>query len=368
MMTDRLITQEFWSGRRVLVTGHTGFKGSWLSLWLQELGAQVTGVGLEPNTNPSLFRLLRLDDVIFTNHYKDIRTPSALREIVDACQPEVVFHLAAQPLVHQSYIDPLFTWSTNVMGALNLLEALRDIRHPCACVMVTTDKVYENQEWDFGYRENDRLGGYDPYSASKAACELAVASWRNSFCGKDSTRQTPFLAITTARAGNVIGGGDWSKNRIMPDIVRALSEDRPIVARNPHSTRPWQHVLEPILGYLRLAEVISKPKIYDPSVYHSAFNFGPPIESCQTVKALIQECLSLWPGEWSSAETFEPKIHETSRLYLNTDKSRVLLDWQPRLSFSSTVAYTVGWYKLVSEGHDPYTCCKGDIERFSSER
>jgi CDP-glucose 4,6-dehydratase len=232
----------FWASRRVLVTGHTGFKGSWLALWLSELGAKVTGVGLEPDTEPNLFGQLELARRLERHHIADIREPQALAEIVEACQPEVVLHLAAQPLVLRSYADPLGTWATNVQGSLHLLEALKPLQHPCAVVMVTTDKVYENQEWNYGYRENDRLGGHDPYSASKAAAELAIACWRSSFCGT-APHQTPYLRIATARAGNVIGGGDWAADRIVPDAMRALAARQPIPVRNPAATRPWQHVI-----------------------------------------------------------------------------------------------------------------------------
>ena len=244
---------EFWAGRRVLLTGHTGFKGSWLALWLSELGARVTGVGLEPDTTPNLFGQLELVGRLERHHIADIREAHALVEIAKACQPQVVFHLAAQPLVRRSYQDPLGTWATNVQGSLHMLEALKPLQHPCAVVMVTTDKVYENQEWAYGYRESDRLGGHDPSSASKAAAELAIASWRASFCGT-APHQSPHLAIATARAGNVIGGGDWAADRIVPDAMRALAAGKPIAVRNPTATRPWQHVLEPLGGYLRLAE------------------------------------------------------------------------------------------------------------------
>ena len=218
------LMREFWAGRRVLLTGHTGFKGSWLALWLSELGARVTGVGLEPDTTPNLFSQLELAQRLERHHIADIREPQALAEIVQACQPQVVFHLATQPLVRRSHQDPLGTWATNVQGSLHVLEALKPLQHPCAVVMVTTDKVYENQEWEYGYRESDRLGGHDPYSASKAAAELAIASWRASFCGM-APHQSPQLSIATARAGNVIGGGDWAEARAgaQPQCHQALA-------------------------------------------------------------------------------------------------------------------------------------------------
>jgi len=246
------INPAFWAGKRVLVTGHTGFKGSWLSLWLSQLGAEVSGVGLEPDTIPNLFSQLQLEKRMQHNWIADIRDLQALINLVTICQPQIVFHLAAQPLVRRSYRDPIGTWATNVQGCLHLLEGLKLLEHECTVVMVTTDKVYENQEWDYGYREVDKLGGHDPYSASKAAAELAINSWRKSFCGSE-THQTPYLAIATARAGNVIGGGDWAEDRIIPDAIRALEVGQIIPVRNPGSTLPWKNVLEPLGGYLLLA-------------------------------------------------------------------------------------------------------------------
>ena len=230
---------------------HTGSKTGWL--WLDHLGCEVHGVALPPETRPNLFQLLELEKVLATHHLVDIRHGKALANCVASIKPDVVFHLAAQPLVRRSYRDPLGTWATNVQGSLHLLEALKPLVHHCVVVMVTTDKVYSNRDWDYGYREHDRLGGHDPYSASKAASELAISSWRDSFCGI-SSHQTPHLAIATARAGNVIGGGDWADDRIVPDAMRALAAGKPIRVRSPGATRPWQHVLEPLGGYLLLAE------------------------------------------------------------------------------------------------------------------
>ena len=250
-----MLNSPFWTGRRVLLTGHTGFKGSWLLLWLQELGAKVWTFALPPESGPNLFSDLEQNRAFgckFQNQFGDLADLEALRSLVLHAQPEVVLHLAAQPLVRLSYEDPLRTWSTNVIGSLHLLEALRPLQHTCAVVMVTTDKVYENREWPYGYRELDRLGGHDPYSASKAGAEIAIASWRSSFCGS-AFHQTSHLRIATARAGNVIGGGDWAADRIVPDVMRALACGEPVAVRNPNATRPWQHVLEPLSGYLRLA-------------------------------------------------------------------------------------------------------------------
>jgi CDP-glucose 4,6-dehydratase len=358
------LMHEFWACRRVLLTGHTGFKGSWLALWLSELGARVTGVGLEPDTTPNLFGQLELARRIERHHLADIREPQALAEIVQACQPQVVFHLAAQPLVRRSYRDPLGTWATNVQGSLHVLEALKPLQHPCAVVMVTTDKVYENREWDYGYRESDRLGGHDPYSASKAAAELAIASWRASFCGT-APHQSPHLVIATARAGNVIGGGDWAEDRIVPDAMRALAAGQPVPVRNPNATRPWQHVLEPLGGYLRLAEALAATQANhdQPNPYCEAFNFGPLLEANRPVRQLIDAALQHWPGAWNDLSG-AGAVHEAGRLHLQIDKANHQLGWQPRWPFAITVQRTVGWYQAVHEGVSPMDCCMKDLQLY----
>lgn len=344
------IDPAFWCGRRVWLTGHTGFKGSWLALWLLELGAQVSGVGLEPDSDPHLFSQLRLADRL-DHHIADIRHPQALHDLVAAARPEVVLHLAAQPLVRRSYRDPLGTWATNVMGSLHVLQALRDLAHPCAVVMVTTDKVYANREWDFGYRENDRLGGHDPYSASKAGAELAIASCRSSFCGA-AAHQTPNLAIATARAGNVIGGGDWADDRIVPDAMRALAVGEPLQVRNPVATRPWQHVLEPLGGYLLLAQRLHQHQLSAGATanpWADAFNFGPQLEANRPVRDLVDAMLQHWPGQWHDLS--DPAApHEAGRLHLQIDKAHHQLGWQPRWPFATTIARTVGWYHAVHHG------------------
>jgi CDP-glucose 4,6-dehydratase len=360
----RAPNRDFWAGRRVLLTGHTGFKGSWLGLWLSELGARIMGVGLEPDTTPNLFGQLELASRLEQHFIADIREPQPLAEIVQTCQPHVVFHLAAQPLVRRSYHDPLGTWATNVQGSLHVLEALKPLQHPCAVVMVTTDKVYENQEWVYGYRENDRLGGHDPYSASKAAAELATASWRASFCGK-APHQTPYLAIATARAGNVIGGGDWAQDRIVPDAMRALAAGRPVPVRNPGATRPWQHVLEPLSGYLCLAQALTEGHALEQesNPFCSAFNFGPSLESNRSVRQLLEEGLKHWPGDWDHRSS-NTAPHEAGRLHLQIDKAMHQLDWQPRWPFATTVARTVSWYRDVSNSADPHQCCMSDLHDY----
>jgi len=357
-----MVNPAFWSGRRVLLTGHTGFKGSWLALWLLELGAELHGLALEPEVveppATPLFAALGLAKRLGARHrIGDIRDPHTLAAAVMAAQPEVVLHLAAQPLVRRSYTDPLGTWATNVQGSLQLMEALRPLQHPCAVVMVTTDKVYANQEWDYGYRESDRLGGHDPYSASKAAAELAIASWRASFCGA-AAHQTPHLAIATARAGNVIGGGDWAADRIVPDAMRALAEGNPIPLRNPAATRPWQHVLEPLGGYLLLAE-----RLHADARFATAFNFGPALEANRSVRELVEAVLQYWPGSWrDGSDPHAP--HEAGRLHLQVDKAHNQLGWQPRWDFATTVARTVGWCRAVHEGASPLACCLADLEAY----
>ncbi len=360
-----ILNPSFWAGRRVLLTGHTGFKGSWLSLWLWELGAQVWGYALEPEGQHDLFVELALEQGKLHHHLGDLRDLEALQEVVNQVQPEVVLHLAAQPLVRRSYRDPLGTWATNVQGSLHILEALKSLQHRCAVVMVTTDKVYANREWDYGYREDDRLGGHDPYSASKAAAELAIASWRDSFCGTE-LHQTPYLSIATARAGNVIGGGDWAQERIVPDAMRALAACESIPVRNPGATRPWQHVLDPLGGYLLLAERLSEAVGVSDHPYATAFNFGPLLEANRSVSELVEATLQHWPGNWHDLS--DPAApHEAGRLHLQIDKSHHQLSWFPRWDFASTVARTVGWYRAVHEGASAMDCCLADLQAFQQD-
>jgi len=362
-----MLSREFWAHRRVLVTGHTGFKGSWLALWLLSLRAEVWGYSLPPEPGRCLFSELDLVKAVahgdwgnLYHHLADLRDLEALKRVVVEAQPEVVLHLAAQPLVRRSYRDPLATWATNVQGSLNLLEALMPLKHRCAVVMVTTDKVYANQEWDYGYREGDQLGGHDPYSASKAAAELGISSWRASFCGPGS-HQTPYLQIATARAGNVIGGGDWAEDRIVPDAMRALAAGESIPVRHPSATRPWQHVLEPLGGYLLLAERLATAG----HVYASAFNFGPSLDANRSVRQLVEAALQHWPGDWRDLS--DPAApHEAGRLHLQIDKAHHQLGWQPHWDFTTTVARTVAWYRDVHEGARPLDCCLVDLEAYGA--
>jgi len=338
----------FYRGKKVFVTGHTGFKGSWLCEWLLLLGAQVSGYSLAPPTDPSLFDQLGLQKRM-DHRIGDVRDADALRSAIREVQPDVVFHLAAQSLVRQGYTEPAETYSTNVLGTVHLLQALRDLEKPCAAVFITSDKCYENREWHYGYRENDTLGGYDPYSSSKACAELAIQSFRRSFFGKKSSSR---VAIASARAGNVIGGGDWATDRILPDCMRALSSDKPILVRSPTATRPWQHVLEPLAGYLLLAQKIY-PSANDRSeTLCGAYNFGPNIESNRNIRQLVEEVLKHWPGRWEDHS--DPNApHEAGLLHLNIDKAWHYLRWRPVWSFEKAVEETVTWYRLAHEsGYD----------------
>ena len=349
----------FWRGRRVLLTGHTGFKGSWLALWLLELGAEVVGVALDPPTSPALFDQLNLGDSRLVDQRCDLRDGERLAELVRIHRPQVVLHLAAQALVRQGYRAPIDTWSTNVMGTLQLLDALRPLDHPCAVVAVTTDKVYANPERGEPFREDDPLGGHDPYSASKAAMELAVGSWRKSYCG-DAPHQTPHLRLATARAGNVIGGGDWGLDRIVPDAIRALQRGEPIQVRNPAAVRPWQHVLDPLAGYLLLAERLSRSqKPLEPV----SFNFGPAAADQRSVQELVEALLQTWPGEWHHGGEIQAP-HESGLLLLDAAQARSVLGWKPRWGFEEAVERTTQWYRGVHEGQAAQTICFDQLSAY----
>jgi len=323
---------DVYKNRRVLLTGHTGFKGSWLALWLKSLGAKITGLALTPNTTPSHWDLLGLD---IDDRRVDIRDFKAVADVVNFSSPEIIFHLAAQPLVGRSYNNPLETWSTNVIGTTNILEACRRKSDVLAIIVVTTDKCYENQEKELGYREDDRLGGRDPYSASKASAELVTSSYRDSFF---STQGGPLLA--SARAGNVIGGGDWSENRLIPDLVRAITDEALLKVRYPNATRPWQHVLEPLSGYLCLGKKLIEGK----KEFAEAWNFGPDDSNNHTVEMILASLKKNWSSvDWQTIDS--PQHYEANFLRLNSDKANQRLDWRPVWSFEEGVAATVEWYK-----------------------
>lgn len=355
---ETMLDKKFWKDKSVLITGHTGFKGSWLSLWLTELGATVYGFALEPDTNPSLFYQLNLANQL-NNKIADIRNSTKIKERVTESNPDVIIHMAAQPLVRRSYREPVTTWETNLMGTLHLLEAIRNVKKRCAVVVVTTDKVYENREWNYSYREVDRLGGYDPYSSSKAATEIAVNSWRRSFFS-----DKPHIRIATARAGNVIGGGDWSDDRIIPDIARALQNNLPIEVRNPGSVRPWQHVLEPLSGYLTLAEALYKED--QPELLCSNFNFGPLQGNSETVEKLVETALETWPGEWRDASTSSAP-HESGLLTLSIDKAYSMLRWKPLWDFKTSMHMTISWYKKQFQGENPLKMTLEQIKLYSQK-
>jgi CDP-glucose 4,6-dehydratase len=329
---------DIYRGKRVLITGHTGFKGSWLALWLNEMGAEVAGIALPPGTRPNHWDLLAL---AANEHRLDIRDPEAVKKAFFATKPDIVFHLAAQPLVRRSYRDPLDTWSTNVMGTANVLEACRQTLSVRAIVAITTDKCYENREWPWGYRESDRLGGHDPYSASKAGSELVAASYRSAFFNAE-----PAPLLATGRAGNVIGGGDWSEDRLIPDLVRAVAHGESLEIRSPNATRPWQHVLESLSGYLLLGQRLLRGD----KTCADAWNFGPEPAGNRTVS----EVLSTLNEHWSSLRwhvTEKPQFHEANLLYLESAKARSKLHWQPAWNFNTALEKTAAWYRAwLDEG------------------
>jgi CDP-glucose 4,6-dehydratase len=342
----------FWRGKRVLLTGHTGFKGAWLALWLQRLGAEVIGIALPPATEPNLFALLG-DKSWVNSQICDIRDAQLLKRLVTSARPDIVLHLAAQALVRASYQQPLETFGTNVMGTANLLEAVRCTDTVRVMVAVTTDKVYQNREWFYPYREDDALGGYDPYSASKAAAEIVVASYRASFL------EAAGVAVASARAGNVIGGGDWSPDRLLPDAVRAWQDKTPLIIRNPGATRPWQHVLEPLAAYLALAE-----KLWVQPALAGAYNFGPAPHASASVKKVIE--LASCPNEYCtvSYEKNSDHPHEANWLALETAKARTVLGVQPRWTLAQSVGRTMAWYRAQRAGADARALCLAEIAEF----
>lgn len=348
----RAARADFWRGRRVLLTGHTGFKGGWLALWLQRLGAEVTGIALPPATSPNLFALAHVAKGM-ESHFCDIRDADRLAVLIRAARPEVVFHLAAQPLVRASYRDPLGTFSSNIMGTAHVLDALRGLDSVHVAVMVTTDKVYRNLEQPYPYREDDALGGHDPYSASKAASELVIASYRDAFLRAQG------VAVASARAGNVIGGGDWAEDRLLPDAVRAWQANQPLMIRRPLAIRPWQHVLEPLAGYLTLAE-----KLWDHPELAAAYNFGPPTHETATVKEVIELARTAYgQGEVRYGDGREGP-HEAGYLALETAMARVALGVRPRWTLAEAVARTMAWYRAQAQGTDARALCLAEIAAY----
>jgi CDP-glucose 4,6-dehydratase len=355
-MPDR----SFWKGRRVFVTGHTGFKGSWLSFWLNGLGADVTGYALDPPTQPNLFEQARIADTVRSIH-GDIRTFSPLKSALDDCRPEVILHMAAQSVVRRGYEDPVETYSSNVMGTVHLLEAVRQLGRPCVVVNVTSDKCYANQEWVWGYRENEPMGGRDPYSNSKGCAELVTNAYRESFFSRDSISRHG-VALASARAGNAIGGGDWTGNQLIPDLIRAFVAGQPCLIRNPSAFRPWQFVLEPLRGYLLLAERLSE----DGPQFASGWNFGPADADAKPVSWIADELVRLWRDRaaWNrDSATHPPEAHA---LKLDASKAKTYLGWHPVAPLAQALEWIVEWYQGFQNGKDLRHLTRTQIERYEA--
>lgn len=355
------VNTEFWRGKKVFLTGHTGFKGSWMSLWLQYLDAQVVGYALQPPTKPSLFEVANVSKDM-NSIIGDIRDCATLLKAMRAAAPDVVIHMAAQPLVRRSYKDPVETYSTNVMGTVSLLEAVRQTPSVRAVVNVTTDKCYENKEWVWGYRENESIGGFDPYSSSKGCAELVTAAYRNSFF--NTSKHSEFhVGLATARAGNVIGGGDWAEDRLIPDILRAIENGESVNIRNPDATRPWQHVLEPLNGYLILAE-----KLYTMgSAFAEAFNFGPDEEDSKPVQWIVEQLTQRWGDgvSWHlDRDAHHP--HEAHYLKLDCSKARAALGWRQHWHLDQALQAIVTWHKAKNQGQDMRAFCLQQINDYST--
>ncbi len=345
-MEGMAVNPTFWKDKRVLLTGHTGFKGSWLSLWLQSMGSQVVGYALAPPTKPSLFDLAEVGSGM-TSIIGDIRDLKQLRETFSTHQPEIVIHMAAQALVRHSYVEPVETYSTNVMGTVNLLEAVRSTQSVKAVVNVTSDKCYENREWAWGYRENEAMGGYDPYSNSKGCSELVTAAYRNSYFHPEKYSEHG-VAIASGRAGNVIGGGDWADDRLIPDILRAITEGKPVNIRNPHAVRPWQHVLEPLSGYLLLAQKLHG----EGAAYAEGWNFGPRAEDARPVQWIVEKLTNAWGdgASWSLDGGDHP--HEAHHLKLDCSKANGQLHWHPRWRLEQALSAIIEWHRAHRDGQD----------------
>jgi CDP-glucose 4,6-dehydratase len=351
-------TPNLWEGRRVFLTGHTGFKGGWLALWLASKGAQVRGYSLDPSTEPNLFTAASIAEVLDDDR-GDIRDYPKLEASLVDFEPEVVFHLAAQPLLRRSYADPLGTYSTNVMGTANLLEAVRKSPSVRAVVCVTTDKCYQNREWAWPYRESDPLGGHDPYSSSKAAAEIVAAAFRDSYFPVSRLSEHR-VAIATARAGNVIGGGDWSEDRLVPDLIRGFASGNPVLIRRPKAIRPWQHVLEPLHGYIILAEQLLAGK---PNAA-SSFNFGPTEDDAWPVERIADKLAKMWGHGASWVRDNAPSVHEAHYLKLDSSKARTELGWRARMNLETGLDWTISWYHLCQNGADMAAESRVQIARY----
>ena len=359
MMKDIDIYNGFFQNKKVLVTGHTGFKGSWLSIWLHELGAEVIGVSLDPATDRDNYVLSGIGNKIKADIRADIRNGQKMKEIFSEYQPEIVFHLAAQPLVRLSYEIPVETYEVNVMGTINIMEAIRATKNVKVAVMITTDKCYDNCEQLQGYVETDPFGGYDPYSSSKGACEVAIQSWRRSFFNPEDYGKKHTISLASVRAGNVIGGGDWAKDRIIPDCIRALETTKVIDIRSPKAIRPWEHVLEPLSGYMMLAQ-----KMWEsPTDYCEGWNFGPESENIMTVWDVATEIVDCFGIGKLRNVSCSDAPHEANLLMLNINKAKTRLGWHPRLSAKQTIEITADWYKRYNT-EDVYKLCVEEISKF----
>lgn len=355
------INRKFWVNKRVLVTGHTGIKGSWLSIWLQELGAQICGYSLAPPSKPSLFEVSGIGKEIESVH-GDIRDLAHMQQVFKEYRPEIVIHMAAQALVRDSYINPVETYDTNVMGTVKVLEAARQVDSVRVIISITSDKCYENREWHWGYRENEAMGGYDPYSSSKGCAELVAAAYRRSFFKSSSDHQKQPLHLATVRAGNVIGGGDWAKDRLVPDLMQAFLEKRKVVIRYPKAIRPWQHVLEPLAGYLLLAEKLWE----EGEFYEGGWNFGADDTDARPVSWIVDQLSALCDGrlQWEIAATSHP--HEATYLKLDCSKSKNLLGWTPVLNLTTALQWVADWYKAYAAKKDMLQVTRSEIAKYES--
>jgi CDP-glucose 4,6-dehydratase len=356
-----MVDLSIYKGKKVFVTGHTGFKGSWLCQLLHELDAKVHGYALNPPTNPSLYEVAKVDELV-TSYIADVRDYDTLYSILSAVQPDIIIHMAAQPLVRDSYKNPIDTYSVNVMGTVNLLEAVRHTKSVKAVVNVTTDKCYENKEWIWGYRENEPMGGYDPYSNSKGCSELATSSFRNSFFNPSDYGKTHQVALASARAGNVIGGGDWAEDRLIPDFIRAIGNGEKVKIRSPHAIRPWQHVLEPLSGYLALGAKL----LTDGCQYAEGWNFGPDDSDAKPVEWIVNKICTLWDNGAAYEIDPNPQPHEATYLKLDCSKAKTRLGWHPKWDINTAINNIVEWTKAYNQGADMRSFCKKQIQQYIS--
>ncbi|SMC30066.1 CDP-glucose 4,6-dehydratase [Polynucleobacter kasalickyi] len=357
-MQKSIIQSSFWKGKKIFLTGHTGFKGGWLSLWLSSMGARVTGYALAPNTNPSFFKVCSIEEMLEKSHLADIRDLQQLQAAMQEAQPEIVIHMAAQPLVRYSYNHPVETYATNVMGTVHVLECIRLLNTVKSAVMVTSDKCYENKEWVWGYRENEPMGGHDPYSNSKGCAELVTSAYRSSYFSQDNS-----VAIASARAGNVIGGGDWSEDRLIPDAIKAFENHQALIIRNPLATRPWQHVLEPLSGYLTLAQALYEEGA---KAYASGWNFGPKEEDVRSVQSLVELLIKQWgtDARWELENNAQP--YEAQALQLDCSKARQSLGWFPRWSLEQAIEKITDWQKAFQSQKNMQDLSLQQIHQYTS--